>query len=434
MAAVQQSKKIRLAGEAGLFIFGNIVHPYFYIQKQHQFDLAITQLKHAKRIAIDTESSGFYTYFPELCLIQLSGGDVNYVVDTLTGLDLTGLRGLCADPSIQKIFHSAPSDIQEIYRAYRWEFNTIFDTFLGCRMLGFDACSLASLVKHFFGVELEKKEQKSNWKKRPLTRSQLNYASLDTVYLETIMEKMQEELRQFGLVEEIEQEFDWIVKTQYQPQEKTYDADAWKYLNGVIHMSPFDRGCLKVLFDFRDQRARGLNIAPFRLFSNQAMLDIIKRKPQSINDLKRIRSVNSDFFVKEGEYLLDLLSGVEEIHDGDLNSYYRFDPVLEDRFKRLKKWRQQTADYRGMDSSVILSNRVLRKIAEAVPKSYDEIAAFKLMTKWKLDHYAKPLLNVMAGSPIEENLPDVARLPEERRRARNEAESAKLGSSGRGLR
>jgi ribonuclease D len=39
--------------------------------------------------------------------------------------------------------------------------------------------SLAGVTAHLFGIELDKSFQKSNWRRRPLTRAQLEYAAMD---------------------------------------------------------------------------------------------------------------------------------------------------------------------------------------------------------------------------------------------------------------
>ena len=167
---------------------------YQFIDKQQDLDLAVSVMGRSQYVSVDTESSSFYTYESELCLIQISASGKNYLIDPLANLTVDGLAEIFANPSIVKVMHTAASDISELRRLRKFKFENLFDIMVGCRMLGFVSCSLVSLVKHYTGRDLEKTEQKSNWKKRPLTASQMEYAHRDTIYLEEIMKAMKVEL------------------------------------------------------------------------------------------------------------------------------------------------------------------------------------------------------------------------------------------------
>ena len=59
-----------------------VLEAYTLIEKQHQLDIALSRLSETARIAVDTEFSGYYTYFQEICLIQISSGPYHFVIDT----------------------------------------------------------------------------------------------------------------------------------------------------------------------------------------------------------------------------------------------------------------------------------------------------------------------------------------------------------------
>ena len=379
--------------------------PYTYITRQHQLDLALTRLRDCPRIAVDTESSGYYTYFPELCLIQISADNNHFVIDVLAGLDLTGLASIFYDSSITKIFHAASSDILEMQRDFKWKFRNIFDTFLACKMLGKEGCSLAQLVKDYAGEDLQKKEQKSNWKKRPLTRSQLDYAHLDTAFLEMIMDHFTQELKGKGLYEEILEEFDFLCNSEMEENfEKNINPDAWMKISDACKLSPAQRGILKSLVMFREQKARQLNIAPFRLITNQQLYSIAKNRPESGRQLSEAVGFNSDFVNKEGERILKLIGEAEAILECDMRRTGNYVPEIEEQFKKLKKWRQAVADRRKLESSVVLSNRVMKTIAEKKPENLDQLRDLNLMTEWKIKHYGQTLLEILAGQDAQKIL------------------------------
>jgi ribonuclease D len=340
---------------------------------------------------------------------------VNYVIDALAGLSMDALGGLFYDPRSLKIFHSAGSDIQELQRDNRWEFRNIFDTFLGCKMLGYDGCSLASLVKNLEGVVLEKREQKSNWKRRPLSSSQLRYASLDTVFLESLMNKMREEIIRFGFLEEIEQEFQFIAENAGIENEKDPNEPLLKMMDQLQNLNPERRGRLRALIEFREKRARALNIAPFRLISKDAMVELARGRAVCAEDIERVHGISPIFLKSDRQRLIEVLADAGKMDDEEFEALREQNPEEEEIFKRLKQWRQSVADYRGMESSVILSNRVLRKILHARPTGVDDIRQMHLMTEWKVRHYGADLLRVLYGESISFHSQSLTRLPDERR-------------------
>ncbi len=52
--------------------------------------------------------------------------------------------------------------------------------------------SLSIVIKELFGVALCKRQQMSNWEKRPLTKSQTHYAALDGWVLTEIAQKLKQ--------------------------------------------------------------------------------------------------------------------------------------------------------------------------------------------------------------------------------------------------
>ncbi|MEQ9365751.1 MAG: HRDC domain-containing protein [Leptospirales bacterium] len=396
---------------------------YLFIDRQHQLDLALTSLASVDCMGIDTESSGYYTYFSELCLIQISAGDQHYIIDTLAGLNLDGLGPLFADPGITKIFHAAASDIAELKRDLKFDFVNVFDTMIACRMLGHDSCSLLSLVKHYKGIDLEKKEQKSNWKKRPLTRSQLDYANLDTVFLEELMRTMSAELAELNLSEEIQEEFEWIASHTGQSGddagERDFDPNGWLRIRGAVDLPPKQRAVVKALYEIRDQRARKENLAAFRLVTNDGLLRILRKKPKSVRDLEQLRAINPVMLRKDGERLLEALQTTAEITDDHLpKPAVEDNPELRALVRRLKRWRSRVAEYRGMDPSMIVTNKALFKLADVKPRDLSELEGLQLLTDWKARNYGEHLLGIVHGTyngELPENLP---RLPADVREAR----------------
>ena len=390
---------------------------YLYIDKQDQLDLAMEELGKASRIAIDTESSGYYTYFSELCLIQISAQGKHYIIDPLAKINLEALAELCADHTKTKIFHSAASDIIEFKRAYNWKFANVFDTFISSRFIGHANCSLSSLVAEYEGVRMEKKEQKSNWKKRPLSQSQMEYAHRDTVYLESIMDKLKLKLEAYGMYEELLEEFAIICQWELEAH-KGLNPMGWRQLPEAKQLSIEQQAILRELYFLRDKRARKENIAPFRILSNASMIYLVKEGADNLKRTALSKSCHPVFLNKDRDLILQALKGENidplVIVENESHAKPQIDAKERGTLKKLKKWRSRMAEYRGIDPSMVITSRTLGLIASKAPREISELEALgSRLSAWKIRNYGQQILDIIAGV-YDGSLPwDLPRLPDD---------------------
>ena len=94
----------------------------------------------------------------------------------------------------KKIFHSCREDIEAIYSWTKKEVLNIYDTQIANSLLGGSfSISYQGLVEEKIGLKVDKKETRTNWLRRHLTESQLNYAASDVYYLIDLYRLQREE-------------------------------------------------------------------------------------------------------------------------------------------------------------------------------------------------------------------------------------------------
>src|SRR4030065_1346013 len=87
-------------------------------------------------IAVDTESNSLFAYREQVCMIQFSTSEADYLVDPMELQDLSPLGPIFADPKIEKTFHAAEYDLLCLKRDFGFSFTNLFDTMLAARILG----------------------------------------------------------------------------------------------------------------------------------------------------------------------------------------------------------------------------------------------------------------------------------------------------------
>ena len=137
---------------------GKLPNPHL-IETDAGFEKAINELRAQPRIAVDTESNSLFAYKEQVCMIQISVPQTDYLLDTLQDIDLEPLGSIIGNNKIEKIFHAAEYDILCLKRDFGFEINNIFDTRVAMRTLGRERTGLGNVLEEEFGVKVNKKWQ-----------------------------------------------------------------------------------------------------------------------------------------------------------------------------------------------------------------------------------------------------------------------------------
>src|SRR5947199_8461453 len=98
-------------------------------------------------IGVDTEADSFHSYREKTCLLQISTGDEDYIVDPLALSDLSPLAPVFAATHICKVFHAAENDVAGLRRDFGFDTVHIFDTMAAARILGLPRFGLGDLLR-----------------------------------------------------------------------------------------------------------------------------------------------------------------------------------------------------------------------------------------------------------------------------------------------
>ncbi|MCX5791264.1 MAG: HRDC domain-containing protein [Elusimicrobia bacterium] len=353
---------------------------YAFIDKQQDFDALCLKLAAHKYVSIDTESNSLYAYREKLCVLQLTSEHLNAVVDTLA-VDIKPILPIFADPGIEKIFHSADSDIRVFRGALACTFENIFDVMVAAKYLGIIKCGLDNMVKEYLGVEMNKKFQKADWGRRPISREMMDYAINDTVHLKKLRDLLAAELEKKGRLEEAKTQFAQI--TQVEPRAMHFDETGFLTMRGARQLNGRGLAVLRELFLAREVAAIKFNTPPFKIISEDLMLRLAVAPREGLANLSIFKGVSSYVLSNHGPWIREALhKGVKgpEYHvpRRELSHEKRiYFEAIRNRFKALKVWRKNAAVKRNMLPEAILSNDVMERLAFTQPRSLEDLKAIK---------------------------------------------------------
>jgi ribonuclease D len=364
-----------------------------WIDRPAQLRKLASELLACSTIAVDTESNGLYAYQEQVCLLQFSTMQGDYLVDPLSLHDLSPLEPLFADASIEKIFHAAEYDILCLKRDFGFHFANLFDTMIAGRILARAQWGLGSMLASELDVHLDKRHQRANWGRRPLTADMLAYASHDTHYLLPLRDRLDSELRIKGLRELAEEDFHRMCNTPAAPLENAQPS-CWSVAGGQ-ELNGREAAILQALVEYRDRQARYANLPLFKIMSNETLVNIALTAPRTLADLSQIAGVGRNTLDRHAAGLLEAVAHGSEAHPLHPPRNPRPAEAYLQRLERLRTWRKEAGKRMGVESDVILPREVLETVAAVNPQTQEALAEVMQDLPWRLNHYGEELLALL---------------------------------------
>ena len=213
---------------------------FIKIETKEDIKLLDQELITKNVLGIDTEFRRTGKEKIDLSLIQVNDSDETYLIDCISIGKYKNYCEFLFCNEVIKIFHSVREDIEAIHSWSENKVINVFDTQLANAFLGGSfPIAYKDLVNEMFGFPVDKSETRSNWLKRPLRDSQLEYAASDVEFLIELYEEQNRELQETKkigwLFEEVSHISDLIFSRDNQESlknnKKLTKSEEQKYLN-----------------------------------------------------------------------------------------------------------------------------------------------------------------------------------------------------------
>jgi ribonuclease D len=266
---------------------------------------ASERIEESGSMSLDTEFMREKTYRARLCLVQVAANDHIFLLDPLSGLDLQPIADLIADPSVEVLVHAGKQDFDIFFERYGVVPKNVFDVQLAASFAGYGASlPYGRLVEEILGLPLEKGESYTDWCARPLTGSQLRYASDDVRYLPAIAAKLRSQLAEMGRSAWIREEMGF-----YETPDSygSRPEEAWKKVTGRGGLRPRQVTVLKELARWREEAAAQRDLPRGWVVKDPTLIELARRAPSNGNDLLAIRGLTSKEVDRSGHALLEAI-------------------------------------------------------------------------------------------------------------------------------
>jgi ribonuclease D len=354
-------------------------------------------IENEKAIGVDLEADSMYHFKEKVCLIQMATASLNVLIDPLAIEDLSALRPIFKRHDIRKIFHGADYDIRSLYRDFDITINNLFDTELASRFLGYSETSLEAVLKIKFDVTLDKKFQRKDWSKRPLSQDMVAYAAKDARYLLPLAQNLTAELENKGRLGWVQEECESLSKVR--PSANNADP-LYLHFKGAGKLDSRSLAILENLLQYRREIAQKKDKPLFKIFSSRTLLMLAEKKPLTVKILERANAMSPGQISMYGSGVTKAVRAAMQMSPEELPVYPRRKSprvplVVAGRVKALKKWRDKQAEKLAIDPALILTKALINAIAVQKPLQLADLSNITELKNWQRKEFGQDIVQVM---------------------------------------
>ena len=145
------------------------------------------ELASAPAIAFDTEFVSEHTYRPVLCLVQVAAGGRLAVIDALAVADMKPFWEAIVAAGHQTVVHAGRGEMEFCLHAVERLPERLFDVQIAAGLVGIEyPVGFSTLVQKLLGLPSAKHETRTDWRQRPLSKRQIEYALEDALHLQPL--------------------------------------------------------------------------------------------------------------------------------------------------------------------------------------------------------------------------------------------------------
>lgn len=367
-----------------------------YIEDDESLISLCHQLSKASILTVDTEFVRTRTLYPKLGLLQVCDGNVVALIDPISIKDLTPFWALLTDPNIEKVLHACSEDLEVFLTQANCRPVNLIDSQVIMSFLGHGlSLGYAAMVKHYLDIELDKSDSRTDWTKRPLTASQIEYAGADVEYLYLVYPKLKKELLQTPWFEAAQQETALMIERKFTPIDESQ-----LYLNVKMswRLNTKQLNSLKFLSQWRYQQAKKRDLPISFVAKDHTIIGVAQTLPKNVGAMAGIEGVDVLDVRHKGKAMLAVLKQAEQVDEKQYpDKIKRLDeyPGYKQTFKKVKAFIANIAKENEQQVEVFASKKQINQFLTWHYKlNIASIEADKIdvLRDWRLTFFGEQLL------------------------------------------
>ncbi len=372
------------------------------VTSTRELEKVCAQIGESGRFGMDLEFIPERTYSPELCLVQVSTDRDAFIVDPLAVPDLMPLWEQVADPGILKVLHAAEQDLDLVHSWSKLVPQNIMDIQIAAGFTGFGyPVGYGKLLNQLLSVSISKTESYTDWMNRPLTESQIHYALDDVRHLLPMYDRLANRLREGGRLGWVEEECRRYCTPEYYEQDRSLD---YLRVKGASSLPRRGLAVLQELCHFRDREAYRLNKPARSIIGDNILLELSRRPPRQVDEIKRVRGVRPDQIRQYGEQIIKAVQQALNRPEDLCPTWpsFKTPPRREVLIGDILFAVQKTICYDlDLAPELVASRNDLQNLVRAHRESRVEESQVPLLEGWRRQIVGQALIDLLDGAQLE---------------------------------
>lgn len=293
---------------------------YLNVTTQEQLSELLDRLATKNRIGVDTEFVSEGRYEPELCLVQVATDQELALIDPLVVGDMTPFWELLVEGSFETIWHAGRSELEFCLRATKRRPARLFDTQIAAGLVGVEyPAGFRTLLSKLLNRSASKAETRTDWRRRPLSDRQIDYALDDVRYLMSMRDELQRRLERMGrtawLVEEMQLWLDGV--------EHSLSAQRWRRTSGCSGLKRRQLAIVREVWRWREHIAKSRNCPAKRVLRDDMIVELAKRGTADSKRIQALRGMQRGDLKQAMPKLADAIQQALDLPEDDCPKVHR---------------------------------------------------------------------------------------------------------------
>jgi len=211
------------------------------------------------------------------------------VIDPLAIDDVSVFWQFLAAGEHTTVVHAGREELRFSQHAIGAAPHQLVDTQIAAGLIGCDyPASLGNLVSRLIQQKLPKGETRTDWRRRPLSTRQLDYAVQDVLHLPALHDALVDRLQKLGRFEWLQQEMDrW--QSGIASAEK---RRRWRRVSGLNGLSARQMAIVRELWNWREDEAEARDQPARRILRDDLLVELARRQTADIKRISAVRGLN----------------------------------------------------------------------------------------------------------------------------------------------
>ena len=369
------------------------------IECQDEFLDVCRHIQESGRVAFDTEFVSESTYRPALGLLQFATETRACAVDPLAIEDLTPWWEIMADTETEVVVHGGQAEIRFCLHAIGRPPDCLFDIQVaeGFRSRSYPL-SYSAIVNRVLNKRVDGSQTRTDWTRRPLSSDQLKYALEDVTHVLEIHRRQCKWLKTHSRLDwatdEMQRLVDDIAADDQTPP--------WKKISGTHKLSRRELAILQKLADWRESSAAERNRPLRRVMRDDLLIDLARRKPQSLKQALATRDMNRPEYKRQLDQIVAVIRDALDIPDNDLPPRVgnrRQESTSDEQVisKLLSLSLANRCAELEISQTLVANNRELTELVRYHRFNDQKNGTPRLLTGWRQQQFGQLMLDVMDG-------------------------------------